>query len=84
MPCPHRYGYQPRPKKPVIRSVMIGESGLALLRYTGFQEKELYKGLETGASYVFGLLRPRGYVDVRDVKSFLQIVEDSQWVFEEA
>ncbi len=84
MPCPHKYGHKPRPTKAAALTVKLGEAGLQLLKYKGFQESEPYKGLGTAKVYIFGMDRPRGYVDARDVESLLDVLEDSQWVFEEA
>lgn len=60
----------------------IGEAGLKLMHYRGYTLLTDYKGLATGTIYQFGMERSKGYVDIRDVPSLLEIVEDSQWVFE--
>ncbi len=85
MPCPKKYKYRPRPaKKAAMKLVRVGSGGLQLMTYKGFYEIYAYKGLGTGKSYPFGMNRLKGYIDTRDVESFLEIVEDTQWVFEEA
>ena len=67
---------------PKPKTVKVGEAGLVIVKYLGFQEKQVYRGLVTGATYEFGMIRPRGMVDSRDTPSMLEIVEDTQWVFE--
>jgi len=61
--------------------MQIGEAGLIVIRYVGWNEIGDYLGY-TGTVYRFGLLRQRGYVDKRDVPTLLEMVEDGKWVFE--
>lgn len=84
MSCPGSYTRAVRPKKaPKQKAIKVGEAGLVVLEYRGFQELKLYHGLATGQGYKFGMERMKGRVDSRDVKSMLEIVEDTHWVFEE-
>lgn len=52
------------------------------MRYKGVTDIDSYTGAVTGASYPFGLLRRRGYVDARDVSGLLATREDGLEVFE--
>lgn len=65
-----------------LPKIRLGSTGLVAMKYRGFNLLADYKGLATGAIYNFGMERPRGYVDARDVPSLLEIVEDTWWVFE--
>lgn len=64
---------------------MTGKVGLEMVVYNGLSDKNLYKGPVTGTLYPFGLLsRSRGYIDVRDVPGFIDLLEDGLPVFERA
>ena len=69
-------------KVPPPKAVVLGEAALVIMKYKGFQEGYPYHGLVIGTAYNFGMTRMRGLVDSRDVQSMLEIVEDTQWVFE--
>lgn len=58
-----------------------GSRGLVVLKYTGVTDIDTYPGPVTGAAYLFGLLRMRGYVDTRDAPGMLEITEDGRRVF---
>lgn len=47
----------------------IGAEGMVKLEYLGRQMSSTWTGDATGASYTFGMDRPRGWVDKRDVGS---------------
>ncbi|MFA5323889.1 MAG: hypothetical protein WC373_14555 [Smithella sp.] len=79
-----RYTRSERPvtSKKVSKLSVSQPGGLTIIHYLGFNELADYRGLSTGIIYRFGLERLKGYVDVKDIPSLLEIVEDGQWVFE--
>lgn len=65
----------------VVSKIIIGEEGITLVEYIGWFDIEEYIGSTTGTVYRFGIDRPRGYVDNRDLDKLLEITEDGERIF---
>lgn len=63
----------------------VGAEGMTILNYTGLNTgTEPWYGPVTGARYLFGLKRPQGYVDNRDVPGLLAVVQNRRPIFSRA
>lgn len=76
-----------RGSKPVISNSidyhnLVGKDGFTLMEYTGKSYgTQPWYGLATNTCYMFGLSKPIGYVDNRDVPGLLEIMEAKNHVF---
>ena len=64
-------------------SVLVGETGLVEVEYSGIMALSSYIGSATGVKYKFGRERTNGYVDQRDLNYFLNYLEYNVKVFNE-
>ena len=64
------------PARPVA-----GEAELILVKYLGWVDEITLESV-TGAQYIFGLEKQKGYVDSRDLDAILAVQEDTKKMFE--
>lgn len=71
----------PDVRAPAEVKAVVGEQGLIVMIYSGIMAMLEIHGPVTRAKYRFGVERPKGFVDARDLSYFLAFEEFGKLVF---